>query len=131
MRLRTRPLDEYQTPSGKIELYSTTAIKLGHSPLPEMEYVKGKGFVLLNSATPKYTHTQFRDVYGPIPAIVQINPEDAKKFGIRGGEEVVLYNENGEVSVKAQVVDKVPRGVLWSPRQLVDINGRPRTLSYP
>jgi anaerobic selenocysteine-containing dehydrogenase len=131
LRLKTRPLDAYQTPSGKIELYSTTAIKLGHSPLPEMEYMTGKGFVLLNSATPKYTHTQFRDVYGPIPAIVQINPEDAKELGIRDGEEVVLYNENGEVSVKAQVVDKVPRGVLWSPRQLVDLNGRPQNILVP
>jgi anaerobic selenocysteine-containing dehydrogenase len=34
LKLRQRPIDEYQTASGKIELYSSEALEMGVSPLP-------------------------------------------------------------------------------------------------
>ncbi|ABL79026.1 molybdopterin-dependent oxidoreductase [Thermofilum pendens] len=131
LRLKARRLDEYQTPSGRIELYSRRALELGFSPLPVQGEYDGEGFVLLNSATPLYTHTQFRDVYGPIPAVVHVNPVDAERLGVRDGDLVELYNEHGSVVVKAQVTELVPPGVLWSPRQLVGLDGSPQNSLVP
>ncbi|MEZ0344944.1 MAG: molybdopterin-dependent oxidoreductase [Infirmifilum sp.] len=130
LRLRYRRLDEYQTPSGKIEFYSTRALELGLDPLPRL-VEDGSGFTLLNSAHPLYTHTQFRDVYGPIPAVVHISVGDAERVGLSQGEIVELYNERGSVEVKVNVTSDVPEGVLWCPRELVGLNGVPMNVLAP
>ena len=50
--LKRRRNDEYQTSTGKIELYSTRAEKLGLTPLPKRyPLATNDGFVFLNSAT--------------------------------------------------------------------------------
>jgi anaerobic selenocysteine-containing dehydrogenase len=127
LKLRQRPGNEYQTPSGKIELCSSKAIEVGANPLPvQLPLKESKSwFVLLNSSLPNWTHSQFRDVYGPIPQIVWINPVDADTFGIKSGENVTLFNELGAVTVEASVTEKVSKGVLWSPRPLIGKNGVP------
>lgn len=124
VRLRMRPLDEYQTPSGRIEFFSTAAWD-GVSPLPAQMALSrvSDEYVLISSSLPKYTHTQFRDVYGEIPLRVWVNPVDAERHGIDDGSEVTLFNENGRLSLTAVVTDNVPRGILWAPRQLVDGEG--------
>jgi anaerobic selenocysteine-containing dehydrogenase len=73
---------------------------------------------LLNSSLPSWTHSQFRDVYGPIPEVVWVNPVDAESLGIENGDDVILFNELGAVTVEAIVTEKISRGVLWSPRPL-------------
>ena len=59
LRLRSKPREEYQTPTGKIEFYSKMAEEKGLSPLPaQLPLKSGRGeFILLNSALPQYTHT--------------------------------------------------------------------------
>ncbi len=128
LRLRMRNRAHYPTPSGKIEFYSKRAEEEGLPPLPSQFLPEEEGYILLNSATLNYTHTQFREVYGEIPAIVMINEGDAERIGIEKGGIVTLYNELGEVKVKAIVTDQVPKGVLWSPRQLRGLNGEPQNL---
>ena len=86
---------------------------------------------MLNSSIPNYTHSQFIDVYGPIPQIVWINKEDAGKSKIHDGNEVLLYNELGEVRVKAIVNEKVSKGVLWAPRPLTGLEGNPLNVLAP
>jgi anaerobic selenocysteine-containing dehydrogenase len=126
LRLRERSSEEYQTPTGRIELYSSIAIE-PITPLPKQLPVSGEDlFTLLNSALPNWTHSQFRDVYGVIPLIVWVNKMDAEELGIVDGESVTLSNSGGEIEVKAMVGDKVGRGVLWSPRPLVDHLERPQ-----
>jgi anaerobic selenocysteine-containing dehydrogenase len=127
LKLRERRNNEYQTPSGKIEFYFSKAIEMGARPLPvQLPLTESKGwFILLNSSLPSWTHSQFRDVYGPIPQIVWINPLDADTFGIKSGENVTLFNELGAVTVEATVTEKVSKGVLWSPRPLIGKNGVP------
>ena len=88
-------------------------------------------FTLLNSALPKYTHSQFTDVYGPIPQIIWINPNDAKKLGIRDSETVGVFNELGTVTLKAEITDKVFSGILWAPRPLIGLNGVPLNALVP
>jgi anaerobic selenocysteine-containing dehydrogenase len=127
LKLRQRPANEYQTPSGKIELYSSGAIGIGANPLPAQLPLSfnENWFTLLNSALPSWTHSQFRDVYGPIPQIVWINVFDAKNLEIENGQNVSLFNGSGEVTVEAVVTNKVSRRVLWCPRPLTGKNGVP------
>lgn len=126
LRLSERSRDEYQTPSGRIELYSTT-VSESVTPLPKQLPVKGNdSFTLLNSALPQWTHSQFRDVYGAIPLIVWVNTGDAEVLGIVDGDTVTLSNSGGEIEVKALIGDRVGRGVLWSPRPIVDRLWRPQ-----
>jgi len=54
-----------------------------------------------------------------------INECDAKTLGIKDGDRVILYNKQGEVKMRAKVSTDVPRGVLWSPRQLIGLNNEP------
>lgn len=65
---------------------------------------------MLNSAIPKYLHSQFTDVYGPIPEIVWINPTDAERMGIQDGKIVEVFNDFGNVVLKAKVTDKISTG---------------------
>jgi anaerobic selenocysteine-containing dehydrogenase len=120
MKLRQRPVNEYQTPSGKIELCSSRAPEMGASPLPvQLPLNEDENwFTLLNSSLPSWTHSQFRDVYGPIPEVVWVNPVDAESLGIENGDDVILFNELGALTVEAIVTEKISRGVLWSPRPL-------------
>jgi anaerobic selenocysteine-containing dehydrogenase len=127
LKLRQRPINEYQTPSGRIELYSSKAHEIGASPIPvQLPLNENENwFTLLNSSLPSWTHSQFRDVYGPIPEIVWINPVDAESLGIKNGDDVTLFNELGALTVEAITTGRVSRGVLWSPRPLTGKNGVP------
>ncbi|MCD6563257.1 MAG: molybdopterin-dependent oxidoreductase [Thermoproteales archaeon] len=130
LKLRMKPRNKYQTPTGKIEFYSITALKKGINPLPQQVFKKIKKgyYILLNSATIRYTHSQFREIYGPIPPIVEMNPIDAQREGIKNGDKIYLCNENDEVLVKVIIKDSVLPGVLWSPRQLVGLNNVPQNV---
>ncbi len=132
LRLRSRPKDAYQTPTGRIEFVSKTALESGLSPLPvqlPLPAHDGK-YTIITSGSPNYLHTQFRDVYGPIPAVVWMNREDAEAMGALDGDPVSLKNELGTVSVRIKVTDGVQRGVLWSPRLLTGQNGAPQNILF-
>jgi len=132
LKLKKKPKSAYQTPTKKIEFYSLKATSLGLTPLPEPHSTRGKDmFILLNTATEKYTNTQFQDVYGPIPPVVLINPKDAEEHRIQEGDLVNLYNELGNITLKAVVSNAVPRGVLWTPKEGKDVNGKPQNTIVP
>ena len=124
-KIRVRKRDHYPTPTGKIELYSLKAEKMGISPLPTQYPLKRDGFILITSSMPQYTHTQFQDVYGSIPKNILINPSDADEHGIKAGDLVRIYNNRGEIVLKVIVSDRVSKGVLWAPKLCNDVFGRP------
>ena len=127
LTLKTKPKNYYPTPSGKIEFYSSIAALIGLNPMPiqtPLRIEKGN-FILLTSATPKYTSTQFQEVFGPIPAVVAMNSQDAERLGIKEGHIVTIANERGQVQVKVTISDTVPERVLWSPRQSEGLAGEP------
>lgn len=133
LELRLRVKREYQTPSGKIEFCSSRAPGMGTREIPFQAALNANqgDYVLLNSSIPKYTHSQFTDVYGPIPQIVWINGGDARAGKIREGDRVELRNEQGRVMVKAVVNEKVKQGVLWAPRPLTGLDGNPLNVLAP
>jgi anaerobic selenocysteine-containing dehydrogenase len=126
--LKRKPKNSYSTPSRKIEFYSSQAAEMGLDPLPVQAHlhVEKGNFILLTSATPQYTSTQFQEVYGAIPAIVAMNSQDAEQLGIKDGHIAILTNNRGQVKVKVTISDTVPEGVVWSPRQCEGLAGEPQ-----
>jgi anaerobic selenocysteine-containing dehydrogenase len=133
LELRLRERNEYQTLSGKIEFSSSKALETGARSIPFQGELNTEQdvYLLLNSSIPQYTHSQFTDVYGPIPQIVWINKEDARAMEIGEGDTVALYNELGRVVVTAVVNEKVKRGILWAPRPLIGLDGSPLNVLAP
>ena len=126
------PKAVYPTPSGKIEF--TAARSEGEVwPLPTQHPMPdaASGFILLNSATTNYTHSQFTDVYGPIPQVVWIHPEDARRLDIEGDDVVTLHNALAKVTLRAEVTDRIAEGCLWAPRPLIGLNGVPLNSLVP
>lgn len=132
LRVSYKPMDEYQTKTGKIE-FTSTSTPPGISSLPEQIELKRieDEFIMLNSSLPLYTHTQFREVYGNIPCNVWVNKFDAEKLGLIDGRKYKMYNKLGEVIVSVKVSKKILPGVVWCPRELVDENGSPQNSLTP
>ena len=133
VQLRLNPLDEYTTPSRKIEFYSATARKVGLPPLPQQheDSKDSNEFVFLNSALRNYTHTQFQDIYGKIPAEIVIHPDDAETIGVLEGDHVLVENKHGSVVVKPRISNEIPPGVLWAPRQFTGLRENPQNCIVP
>jgi anaerobic selenocysteine-containing dehydrogenase len=133
MILKKKSPSEYQTPSRKIEFHSSISKDVGCDPLPSHSrlQIQDDEFLLLNSASSNYTHTQFREIYGPIPEIVHVNQKDASTQNIRKGDLVILHNDSGSVKMKVNVSQDVPKGVLWAPRQSIGLNDEPQNALTP
>lgn len=109
---------KFATPSGKYEFLSELCAKNGHNALPV--YVPGRKpyapFRVLTPHTQFGIHSQFinldwmHDFY-PEP-FVYLHPSLAQEKGIHTGQEVRVYNDLGEVRLKAQVTTNVPKDVL-------------------
>ena len=66
------------------------------------------------------THSQWYDVellkeFEPEP-MVRLNPEDAAELGIVDGDTVRVYNDRGEVTLRATISAGYPRGMVGGPR---------------
>lgn len=118
----------FETPSGKVEVYSSILKKYGFDPLPTYkeprespqsrpDLAKKYPLVLMTGARiPFYTHSKWRDVpwvseFQPEP-IVNLNPSEAAKRSIKEGDKVVLENDHGRITVKAHLTEMVPLGMV-------------------
>ena len=118
----------FNTPTGKIEVYSSILKKHGIDPLPtyrepldspvsNREMAKKYPLVFMTGArVPFYTHTKWRDVpwlseFQPEP-VVNLNPGDAAARGIREGDKVVIENAHGRITVKAHLTEMVSAGMV-------------------
>jgi len=120
-------LNAYQTPSGKIEFVSNQANKMKLNVLPTPIDVKPPPrypFILVSSASLKYTHTQFEDVYGDVPPIILISEEDMIRLGLRDGDEVIVESRYGYVRLIAKRSDKVPKGIVFTFRSCKTLDGK-------
>ncbi|MDP6179266.1 MAG: molybdopterin-dependent oxidoreductase, partial [Desulfatiglandales bacterium] len=129
----------FRTPTGKVELFSTTMEKFGYDPLPgHVEPNEGPystpelltDYPLILSAslrTPYFFLSQHRQVpwlreLHPHP-IVQIHPETAKKLDISDGDWVWIETPRGRIKQKAQFFAGIdPRVVMaqqswWYPER--------------
>jgi anaerobic selenocysteine-containing dehydrogenase len=123
VELKILPKNQYQTPSGKIEFFSSQASRCNINPLPQQPDVPklySDEFFLFTTAVAKYTNSQFKEVYGQIPPHIFINPDDAEYLKISDSQKVIITNKIAKLIFYAKIDDTVPRKVLWTPRTSTD-----------
>ena len=111
----------FDTPSGKVEIFSPTLAAYGYDPLPTFTPMAKPSdvypFTLISGTrTIAYTHSQYRDIarlkkLTPEP-LVEINPEPARELGIADGEMVIVESARGSITLKARITPDVPPTVL-------------------
>jgi len=120
----------FLTPSGKIELYSEQAKRDGYDPLPQYEPLaespEGDPALArrypINLLTPA-AHHFLNSSFANLPSLqkaekeprIWIHPQDAGARGIDDGDWLRVWNDRGEVRLRAVVSENVKPGVAWSP----------------
>ena len=113
---------KFNTPSGKIELWSDDAKSLWNiSELPEYIEIKHDEFPL-NLITPN-TGSRIHSQFGNLEIIkktvetplLSISSPDASKRSICSGNRVRVYNNNGEFFTYAEITDRLPEGIISIP----------------
>lgn len=117
---------KFDTPSGKIELYSSEAAeKWGCSPSPDYTPInqpdEKEKFPLnfITSNTGSRLHSQFgnlkiiKDNVG-IP-VVGLSSDDAAKRNIRQGDRIRVFSATGEIYSTAGITNRIPAGIVVLP----------------
>jgi len=116
------PDRRFQTPSGKVEFFSTHAQELGLPPLPDYEETAPSVYPLTLSQGRTLTHFHsFYDHGRALPALAQLDPEphvwispaDAAARGVQDGAPIRMFNQRGMLQARARVTDDVPVGTVW------------------
>ena len=127
-KLRPDGMPGFNTPTGRVELYSTMFRQFGEDPLPYYEEpqlspvstpekMEEYPFVLTTGArTYCYFHSEGKQIpylreMNPDP-LIEINPEDALKHGIADGQWVEVASPFGTCVLKAKVSQIVKPGVV-------------------
>lgn len=121
----------FQTPSGKVELYSDTLKKHGYNPLPiylepeessrkKPRLAKKYPLALITGEKMRmYTHSTLRNIPSkrklcPNP-FVRINVKDAAERGIKNGNLVIVKSPRGSIKLAAKVTERIMQGVVSIP----------------
>jgi anaerobic selenocysteine-containing dehydrogenase len=112
---------KFDSPSGKIEFYSSQAERLGLPPLPVHKVEKLSPYPLALSFGRTLTHFHsFYDEGRALPSLAKHNapPQlwisgvDADARQLSNGDAIKIYNERGEFGARAHITDDVPQ--VWS-----------------
>lgn len=122
--------DGFDTPSGKVELYSSQLAEWGFDPLPvyyeppetpfsEPEMAKEYPLILTSRKADVYRHSggrQIRSLRNSQPEpLVKINADTALRSGIDEGDWVYIETPRGKIRQKAHLVD-------WLDPRVVDVD---------
>jgi anaerobic selenocysteine-containing dehydrogenase len=122
---------KFDSPSGKIELFSSRAAQLGLPPLPVHGSDKESSYPLSLSVGRTLTHFHsFYDEGRALPSLAKhntapqlwISPADAEARHLANGDTIRIYNERGEFAAKACVTGDVKPGVVWMRDGWVGLN---------
>jgi anaerobic selenocysteine-containing dehydrogenase len=115
----------FRTPSGKAELYSEALRAQGLDPVAEFvppeesrhsETAKTYPLELLARKADNFLNSTFTNlpVLQPFEekGLLEMHPEDAEARGIRDGDGVRVFNNRGEIELKAKVNGSVSPGVV-------------------
>jgi anaerobic selenocysteine-containing dehydrogenase len=113
---------EFDTPSGKVELYSEQARALGLPPLPVHEDLPASTYPLTFRQGRTLTHFHgFYDHGRALPSLAAADPEpvlwispaDAAARKLADGASIRLYNQRGEMRARARVTAAIGTGTVW------------------
>jgi anaerobic selenocysteine-containing dehydrogenase len=116
------PDRQFDTPSGKIDLYSERAASLGFSPLPVHDDLPVSSFPLTLRQGRTLTHFHgFYDHGRALPTLAKadpepelwIAPEDAAARAIADGAAIRIHNARGDMNARARVTPRIPAGTVW------------------
>lgn len=128
-----RPHD-YQTPSGKIEIYSERLAKMGYAPMPRWEELAVKDdapdeypLLLTNAKEEAYMLSGFKGVASvriirPDP-MVEVHPQTAQSLGLKEGEWVWIETPEGKIKQRLSLNSSMDSRVVlaafgwWFPEQ--------------
>jgi anaerobic selenocysteine-containing dehydrogenase len=122
---------KFDSPSGKVELYSSQAARLGLPPLPVHKADKDSRYPLALSFGRTLTHFHsFYDEGKALPSLAKhntapqlwISPADADARRLTDGDSVKIHNDRGEFAAKACVTNDVLPGVVWMRDGWVGLN---------
>jgi anaerobic selenocysteine-containing dehydrogenase len=115
----------FRTPSGKAELYSEAVKALGLDPVAnfvpptESRHGKQRGALpleLLARKSDNFLNSTFSNVTSvhemEEPGLLEISTPDARARGIADGDRVRVFNDRGDILLKARVDGKVQPGVV-------------------
>lgn len=117
----------FETPSGKIEIFSKRLYDMKHSEIPAipiyipewegaedplkekfpLQCITWKGRNRANSTFAN--HPWLKEV---AEQVLWINPADAEKRGIKKGDKIKIYNDRGTVMIPAEVTTRIMPGVV-------------------
>ncbi len=113
----------FRTPSGKIELYSEELEKNGFPPLPVYEKVEDppEGYVRLTvGRVSTHTHARTQNnkwLHELYPEnMLWINPVDAKRYGVKNGDWVIIVTKDNIKSdkIRAYVTERIRPGLVFA-----------------
>lgn len=116
---------KFNTPSGKTELWSDTAVKLwGVNPLPTYEPPDDFGeahlpFRLMTPNIASRIHSQFGNLE-VVKSVIEkpsweISVADARRLRLKSGDNIRVFNSRGEVTGRVMVTARVRQGSLVFP----------------
>ena len=131
----------FNTPSGKIELYSEEAENIwGVNKLPDFKPLMNSEkrdvfpFMLMSPNTKNRIHSQFGNLkiikqFTPGPTII-ISSKNAVEKGIMSGEQIRVYNDEGELFGKVEINFSLLKGcVVYYNGWWLQEGGTPNLLS--
>jgi anaerobic selenocysteine-containing dehydrogenase len=120
--------DGFDTPTGKLEFYSTKLEEHGYLPVPRFDglakhpigfYDKKDEFPFIGisgARSNNFTHSQFRGIESLTrrepESFVDIHPDDARKKMISNGDVVRVETPNGKIHMKATISEVVHPGSI-------------------
>ena len=106
------------TASGKIELFSQSLEDRFGYGLPRFQPVtRDRPFSVISPSSSRRTNATFGGcAESEGLEICEIHPDDARVHGITNGDELRIWNDRGEVHLKAKVTNAVRPGVLYTPK---------------
>jgi anaerobic dimethyl sulfoxide reductase subunit A len=143
---------QFPTKSGKIEFYVEMLVPFGQELCEHQEPVEAsptnplyKQFplVFLSTHTRFRTHSQFvnlpwlKEINNGGQGFLEINPRDARARGIGDGDVVRIFNNRGEMKVRARLTESMKPGVVncyqggWDTIRVKHyIEGHPNNLTH-
>ena len=142
----------FQTPSGKIELYSQLIADMNHSQIPAVPHyieswesandplARKYPLQLVSPHISRRIHSQFDN----LPWLrqletqaVSVNSVDAEPRGIKDGDIVRVFNDRGEMAIPVEITERIIPGTVSIPQGAwftldengIDIGGCANTLT--
>jgi predicted molibdopterin-dependent oxidoreductase YjgC len=83
-------------------------------PDEEYDFLLTTGRIYYHYHTGTMTRrTSILEREAPVP-FVEVNPDDAKRLGIRNGDQVEVTSRRGSIKAMAEVTTRVPKRVVFS-----------------